>query len=112
MSVQYEKALQLWGAKKLKDKYGSGFMVDLKTVEVKMDFDEGYQCGCHGNDPQCYCSLAVNPTARVLITGMCSQHNHTVFLAQVTMDHYEFDFVQVLGEIVDAADGEVTREAR
>jgi hypothetical protein len=119
MSAQYEKALQAWGAKKLQESYhyatrvktNGPLMVDKKTVKVKMDFQEGYVCGCDG-DPQCYCSLAESPSANIKITGMASFNNHGAFNAETEISHYEFDFVQILGEIVEAGDGVLTREDR
>lgn len=112
MSLQYEKALQAWGAKRLASKYQiPGLMVAKGSVKVEMDFDEGYACGCGGNDPQCYCSLAESPTARVKITGIGSIYNDDkLHELSASIDHYEFDFVQVLSEIVDAGDGIITKD--
>ncbi len=119
MSLQYEKALQVWGAQQLQKSYQYAhmtkthgpMMVDKKTVTVEMDFDEGNNC-CGGSDPDCYCSLAESPSASIKIQGMASFNNHEAFLAEEEISHYNFDFVQILGEIVDAGDGVLTREDR
>lgn len=107
MSVQYEKALQAWGAKKLQAAYHSygkaPVMVDKKTVLVEMDFNEG--CCEPG-------SYYESPTANVKITGMGSINNSKTIHLQTSIDHYSFDFVQILGEIVDAGDGVLSREDR
>lgn len=54
--VTYEKALQMWGRKRLIEShvgnqwsshYGKDFDVDADTVSVRFYFDEGYNC-CGG----------------------------------------------------------------
>lgn len=103
--MQYEDALKAWGLIRLTD---AGYKnVDPKTVNVSMDFSEGYAC-CGGTDPNCYCSFAESPRADVLITADRGEY----YVARVTIRLDEFDFARILGEIVDAADGVVTNGAR
>jgi hypothetical protein len=66
MSNQYELALRLWGAQKLKEYYRTQVVPD--TVDVRLDFDPGYAC-CGGRDPDCYCSYWEAPSVNIEITG-------------------------------------------
>lgn len=100
--MQYEDALRKWGKAKLEEYHGGGEIQEA-TVEVKMEFDEGYAC-CGGSDPDCYCSLAESPSANVLITG----NRMTGGLARREISHYEFDFVTILKELVTTAEGNIT----
>lgn len=99
--MQYEKALKLWGANKLNAHYAGrrGLIARPEDVRVEMTFDEGYAC-CGGTDPNCYCSFAESPSAQVTITapGM-----------RTDISHYQFDFATILWEIVEAADGAITK---
>lgn len=107
--VSYERALQLWGASRLResmqyqDTRGAGSLgVDPSTVKVEMEFNEGYAC-CGGSDPLCYCSFAESPSAEVVITGETLSGRK--FSCRI--DSYSFDFAEVLKEIVTAAGGTV-----
>jgi len=100
--MQYEDALKAWGLTRLKQ---AGYKsIDPKTVIVSMDFSEGYAC-CGGTDPDCYCSFAESPRAEVLITADQTEY----YTAQTSIPLDQFDFTQILGEIVNAADGMVTK---
>jgi hypothetical protein len=101
--MQYEEALKIWGASKLISpwtplrQYES---VDVSTVRVVMTFNEGYAC-CGGTDPDCYCSLAESPRASVEITGETDLGRKLSY----DMDASDFNFTEVLGEILCAGDG-------
>lgn len=93
--MQFEKALKVWGAQRLS--YGKT-KIDPETVQVETHFDEGYAC-CGGSDPNCYCSYAESPKAYVIITS--GEHRQTI-------DLEDFDFAEILGEIVRAGNGTLT----
>ena len=106
--MQYEDALKVWGAKRLREDMGPNTkddQINLNTVKVEMEFDEGYAC-CGGSDPDCYCSFAESPSADVVITGVTTGGRER----KVSISHWGFDFASILGEIVAAADGAVTTE--
>jgi hypothetical protein len=93
--MNYEQALKVWGAKRLST---SNRTVNPDAVSVFMDFDEGYAC-CGGTQEGCYCSYAYGPSANVVISaGNLRQ----------TIDVEDFNFIEILGEIVKAADGMIT----
>lgn len=94
--MQYEMALKVWGAQRLSSIYKGN--VNPDTVSVGMEFNEGYAC-CGGSDPNCYCSYATSPSAYVVISSG---------KLKVEIDAEDFDFAEILGEIVKAADGNVT----
>lgn len=104
--MQYEQALKHWGASKLINpwtplkQYES---VDVDSVVVTMVFDRGYEC-CGGTDPDCYCSLAESPSASVQITGTTDTGRTLTH----SIDAEDFNFTEVLGEILCAGDGTVT----
>lgn len=111
MSASYERALKLWGVLKLNERYPFktyGYEYVADSVKVEIDFDEGYSC-CNGTDPDCYCSLAESPSANVKISANLAGEKAGRF-ASMTIPSYAFDFVTMLKELVDAADGEVTKE--
>ncbi|QOI67539.1 hypothetical protein SEA_BEUFFERT_164 [Streptomyces phage Beuffert] len=93
--MQYEKALKTWGAKRLSTPRKT---VNPDIVTVEMEFNEGYAC-CGGRDPNCYCSYAESPSANVVITAGKLKE---------TINVEDFDFAEILGEIVKAADGAIT----
>lgn len=93
--MQYEKALKVWGAQRLSN---SRKTVSPDDVRVEMEFDEGYAC-CGGTNEGCYCSYAYPPSANVVITAGNLKS---------TIDVDDFDFAEILGEIVKAADGMIT----
>lgn len=108
--MEYDLAVRTWGAKKLTEEkearrqggllgYASTF-TDPAHVEVTFDYDEGNPC-CGGRDPDCYCSMATSPRAEVVIRDDAA-------MVQMTIPADEFDFVEVLREIVEAAGGVVT----
>lgn len=101
--MNYEDALRAWGATRLSH-YGE---IDPATVTVSMDFSEGYAC-CGGRDPGCYCSFAESPRADVVIRGEYRSGAEGAWPPYTTIAMADFDFVAVLAEIVDAANGEVT----
>jgi uncharacterized protein (DUF779 family) len=68
-----------------------------------MEFNKGFAC-CGGSDPNCYCSLAESPSAEVRIHGIRGGYPVT---ASISAD--DFDFAKVLGEIIDAADGSLSK---
>lgn len=101
--MQYEEALKVWGAQKLISPWAplrQYETVDVSTVEVKFTFYEGYAC-CGGTDPHCYCSLAESPRAEVEITGETDLGRSLSY----TICAEDFDFTEVLGEILCAGDG-------
>jgi hypothetical protein len=89
--MQFEQALKIWGA----DKIGS---VDPDSVKVSMEFDQGYAC-CGGRDENCYCSYAQSPSANIVIISGTRRH-------EISAD--DFDFAEVLSEIVQAGNGTLT----
>jgi hypothetical protein len=94
--------LQLWGAKKLLNVYGmKNKIISPASVKVEMEFNEGYAC-CGGSDPDCYCSYAESPSANVAISGLTKDGVQVQF----TMNAQDFDFVTVLNEMNELAEGE------
>ena len=104
--MSYEDALKAWGARKL---YGTPrknpVTIDLNTVSVSMNFDEGYAC-CGGRDPDCYCSFAESPSADVTVSGRGDDGREYTY----KIEHYSFDFAEILGEIVEAGGGVIASE--
>lgn len=99
--MNYEEALQRWGASKLTKSYSIVLDdVALGTVRVEMNFNEGYVC-CGGTDPDCYCSFAESPTAEVVITG---KNKNDGYLRYV-IDYANFDFKTVLKELLEIGGG-------
>jgi hypothetical protein len=94
-AMQFEMALKVWGAQRLSS---SSNKVDPESVSVFMEFDEGYAC-CGGTQEGCYCSYAYGPSANVVISDGSMRVN-------ISAD--DFDFAEILGEIVKAADGAIT----
>lgn len=116
--MDYQEALNRWGARKVARRRGLTLeAIDLSTVQVQMDFDEGYAC-CGGKDPNCYCSFAKPPSADVVITAnLRTDTPHLLPLlgrykggetVQHTISADDFDFSTVLREILAEADGEIT----
>jgi len=93
--MQFEQALRVWGAERLSTKKHT---VDPNSVKVEMEFNEGYAC-CGGTDPNCYCSYAESPSAHVVITSGKLKSSINV---------EDFDFAEILGEIVKAGNGTLT----
>jgi len=101
--MKYEDALKEWGARKLQTTYyAMTTEVDRDTVKVEMDFDAGDPC-CGGYNPDCYCSMATSPSAHVTITGRSGRKRLTT-----TVEASSFDFVTVLKELVEVAEGTMT----
>lgn len=96
--MNYEKALKLWGRKKLAERFPSE-KIHLDDVQVEMEFYQGYAC-CGGTDPLCYCSFAESPSALVVIRAGFLRYE---------INANDFDFAKVLSEIVQAADGAITK---
>jgi len=96
--MQYEEALREWGARKLEAYSRKGVEVTRSSVDVAMNFNEGYAC-CGGSDPDCYCSFAESPSADVIITGYSSKGTRLTYSICAS----DFDFASILGEIVEAA---------
>jgi len=93
--MKYQEAVRVWGAKRLStDKRH----VNPDDVMVFMDFDEGFAC-CGGTQEGCYCSYAYGPSANVVISAGNLRE---------TINVEDFNFVEVVGEIVKAADGILT----
>ncbi|MFD6636736.1 hypothetical protein ACFWDN_13035 [Micromonospora chalcea] len=102
--MNYEQALRAWGKAKLEEserRYAPAIEVDPETVNVGLDFNAGYAC-CGGRDPDCYCSFAESPSAKVSITG--HDKNSGAYYSH-DIEAYDFDFAAVLKEIVDAGGG-------
>lgn len=100
--MNYERALRLWGQQKLVDRavVRRGQQppdIVAKTVVVRFEFNPGNAC-CGGSDPNCYCSLAESPSAKIIIEGWTSDGAG----CSTYIDAEDFDFVKVLGEIVEA----------
>lgn len=93
--MKYEKALKVWGANRLSTPHR---VIDPIDVTVSMEFNEGYAC-CGGTDPNCYCSYAESPSANVVIAAG---------KVRETIDVEDFNFAEVLGEIVKAAGGTIS----
>lgn len=93
--MNYEKALKIWGAERLSTRHRT---VNPDTVKVEMEFNEGYAC-CGGTNPGCYCSYAESPSAYVTITSGKLKDSINV---------EDFDFAEILGEIVRAGNGNLT----
>lgn len=110
--MRYDEAVKVWGAHRLATARAAGWTrrtckepaIDPATVIVRFDFDEGFAC-CGGSDPDCYCSFAQSPSAEVFIEGLCrvcdTTHAHGI-------DVQDFNFVDVLKEIVDVGNGVIT----
>lgn len=102
MTINAERALQLWGAKKLLDSYGmQNKIISPASVKVEMEFNEGYAC-CGGSNPDCYCSYAESPSANVTISGLTTLGMQVRY----TISAESFDFVTVLNEMIELAEGE------
>lgn len=104
--MNYEDALKEWGAIRLQQSYygTKGIEIDRKSVVVEMNFNPGYDC-CGGKDPDCYCSFAESPSANVIIKGFGIRPKRNF---SITIDADEFNFINILSEIVNAAGGTVT----
>lgn len=96
--MQYEDALKKWAADRYRDMYQKE--VDASTITVTMEFDAGWNC-CGGLDPNCYCSMAEPPRAYIEVK---SNGKHLFEISQ-----YEFDFVEILQEILIAGGNEIHR---
>lgn len=104
--MQYEEALKRWGAQKLINPWTplkQYETVDIDSVTVEFVFNEGYAC-CGGSDPNCYCSLAESPSADVYVTGRTDLDRKLTYTMRAT----DFNFTEVLGEILCAAEGTMT----
>lgn len=67
--MKYEEAIKAWGTMKLREQLSRLNRIEkIENVKVEFKFDEGNPC-CAGLDPNCYCSLAEDPNAEILITG-------------------------------------------
>lgn len=100
--MQFELALQEWGAQQLETSYRK-VSIDRSTVKVAMEFDQGYAC-CGGRDPDCYCSFAESPSASVEIIGFTDKGTRVNY----SISHWDFDFASILQEIVAAGGGIIT----
>lgn len=106
--MKYEEALKMWGAVKLttynKVKVEN---IDLNTITVEFEFDEGYAC-CGGSDPNCYCSFYESPSAKVVITGKRTDVGKRHQNLRHEIETYNFDFATILREICEAGQGNVS----
>lgn len=98
--MNYEEALRLWGYKKLEDSLYKTESVE--NIDVRMNFNQGFNC-CGGRDPECYCSMAESPSAEVIISGHTSRNRYV----QHKIELEDFDFVKILGEIIEAGGGSI-----
>lgn len=113
--MKYEEALGLWGLTKLMEAYRRGEFGRMKspdfdpsTITVDFEFDEGSVCcGRSGGDPDCSCWSARDPRAEVRITGYSNRTGHAIF---TSIRPHEFDLAKILGEIIDAGDGILSKE--
>ena len=92
--MQYEEALKRWGADILHRPD------EWRDVHVRMNFEEGFAC-CGGSDPLCYCSFAESPRAEVIITSTTRS---------TRIDLEDFDFAEVLRQIVEIGKGSLSIE--
>lgn len=95
----YQTALRLWGAERLKERYGDRIDGKIEDITVEFEFREGFEC-CGGRDPDCYCSLAESPSANVIIRSGYTYNRY--------IDMEDFDFVTTLQEIIAAGGGTIT----
>lgn len=104
--MNYEQAIKIWGKNRI-EKYENDpermkysrrkpVEIDVNTVNVDFDFNEGYAC-CGGSDPDCYCSYAESPSANVSIVGIDTKGTNRYH----TISFDEFDFATVLEEILE-----------
>lgn len=100
--MKYEDALKCWGYNKLKHRVYKSEAILMDNIEVTMYFTKGYNC-CGGSDPYCYCSLAESPRAEVLISARTTKNRYI----EESIDFGDFDFVGVLKEILEAANGSI-----
>lgn len=106
--MKYDEALKRWGAMKLATWNRMGIdAVDLETVRVDFTFDEGYAC-CGGSNPDCYCSFAESPSAKVEINGRGLGDRKRLYSWSMNVE--EFDFATVLRELCEAGDGMIVAE--
>ena len=103
--MKYDQALKHWGRNRLKYLLRKNEYINADDVNVAMNFNEGYMC-CNGRDPDCYCSFAESPSANVLITSRSNKGRSL----STEISYEDFDFAEILKEIVLAADGVVTNE--
>lgn len=107
--MHYERALKIWGAKKLAESNKGVTEILLNSVKVEMDFDEGFSC-CGGRDPGCYCSYAQSPSANVVVTGKGTTTGGKSIEVRYTIDADSFNFVEILKELVDIGEGKISSE--
>lgn len=103
--MHYEDALQIWGARRLEKDNAHrlrGKRILTHSVQVNMVFKSGFPCH-GGNDPDCNCSLAEEPSAEVVISG--AARILSPFVYRATIEAADFDFAEILGEIIAAGDG-------
>lgn len=103
--MKYDQALKHWGRNRLKYLLRGKEYINVDDVSVNMMFNEGYVC-CNGRDPDCYCSFAESPSAEVVITSWNNKGRS--LCTRISYD--EFDFAEILKEIVESADGVITDE--
>lgn len=109
--MKYDDALRAWGKIKLDVAHegnwrGTKMSAIPESVKVEFEFDEGNPC-CGGSDPECYCSLAESPSANVRVSGIDEASGMVMY---TSISHWDFDFARILEEIVNAADGVITKE--
>ena len=112
--MEYELALKHWGARRLEAMYRKP--IDQDSVTVQLSFKEGFACCGENKNPDCHCSFAQEPSAEILVTGLDKEPinkkakpgNRLYTLRSERISHDEFDFVEFLGEIVEAGGGTVT----
>lgn len=100
--MKYEEAIERWGAHKLLESYNRrrAQFVEIRDIKVDMDFNEGYGC-CGGSDPDCYCSFAESPSAKVLITGTGVRLGGEEQRVQYSIEWEDFDFATVIKELFE-----------
>lgn len=94
-----DEAIRAWGLKRLKKAYPR--LNFYEDVHVSIEMNEGFSC-CGGRDPDCYCSYAESPSCNVVIEGKTVGPRSKT--CTVDISHYEFDFVSVLEEILEASE--------
>lgn len=101
--MKYEDALKVWGYNKLRSQLTPPESILMSDIDVHMVFVKGYNCGCGGGDPSCYCSMNEDPRADVEIWAKTTQGRNVY----TSIDLGDFDFVGTLKEILEAANGSI-----
>ena len=104
--MKYDEALRRWGEKQLRENnfQGNRLTIIPETITVAIKFSAGNPC-CGGRDADCYCSLAEDPSASVEISARTAGGGFAVH----RIEPQNFDFQMVLHQLLEIADGTITR---